>query len=143
MNIEENIKVVDAIDRAVNERDWETFDERHSPDVLAYSPLTEKPTKDIETHREAVKGLTVSFPDFHIETERCFGQGEWLCAEFVVTGTHRAPLKTDGGQVIPPTNKKLRLQLVSTMRIRGGKIVEEHTYYDRLTMQAQLGIEPR
>ena len=143
MNVEDNIKVIDAVDRAVNTRDWKAFDEKHSQNVLAYSPLTEEPTKGIEEHREAVRGLTISFPDFHIKTERCFGQGEWLCTEFIITGTHKAPLKSDGGQVIPPTNKKLRLPLISIMKIKDGKIVEERTYYDRLTMLAQLGIQPR
>ncbi len=143
MNVEDNIKVMDAIERAVNERDWKTFDEHHVPSVVAYSPLTSEPTKDIETHREAVKRMSVAFPDFHMKTLRSFGQGDWVCTEFLMTGTHKRPLETEDGQVIPPTNKKLSLPLISSIKLKDEKIVEERTYYDRLTLMSQLGIRPK
>jgi ketosteroid isomerase-like protein len=59
-----------------------------------------------------------------------------------MTGTHKGPLKSTSGKTIPPTNKQFRIDLAITLRFEGGKIAEEHIYYDRLGMLTQLGVSP-
>lgn len=142
MSVEENLKAISDVDRAFNEADWGAFDNRHAEDVLAYSPLTPEPTKGIDPHRESVKGLLSAFPDLKMKQEFSFGQGDWVCAAYSIQGTHGGPLQGPGGQRIPPTNKPIKLSFCSALKLENGKIVEEHVYWDRMSMLAQLGVQP-
>jgi steroid delta-isomerase-like uncharacterized protein len=143
MNVEENISVVKTVDKYFKERDWDGFDGRHSPDVISYSPLRPEPTKGRDEHREAMKRLLGTFPDFSLHNERAYGQGEWVTAEYTLTGTQQGPLPGPGGQEIPPTNKSIRVPVIASIRFNeDGLIAEEHIYFDRATMLAQLGVLP-
>ena len=140
MDLKEDLRVIERVDKALNEQDWKTFDECHAPSVISYSPMTEEPTRDIEAHREAVKEIFTPFPDFRMTKIRSFGQGDWLCFEYTMTGTHTGPFKTGDGQVIPPTNKRISVPISLVAKIKDGKIAEEHIYYDRLAMLSQIGV---
>ncbi len=141
MSIEENIKILDEAQQAVEARDWDRFDAVHDESVTTYSPLSPEPTKGIAAHREGMQGILKSFPDFVMERDQVFGSGEWICEVSTVKGTHKGPLKGPTGEEIPPTNKPLQFQTCSVMKIVNGKITEEHSYYDLLGMMAQLGLE--
>ncbi len=142
MSVEENLKVIQTVDEAFNKRDWKAFNERHTEDVISYSPMTPEPTKGITDHREAVQGIQSAFPDFKMTREQSFGQGDWIFASYTLTGTHKGPLPGPGGKPIPPTNKTVRIPLGTAFRFENGKIAEEHIYFDRLAMLGQLGINP-
>ena len=141
MSVEENLRVIETVDKYVRAGDWDGFDERHSEDVVSYSQFTPEPTKGIVPHREALQRLQATFPDFELHTVRTFGQGEWVAAEYTMTGTHEGPLAVPGGQDIPPTHKSVSIPVSTQVRFVDGKIVEEHIYFDRATMLAQLGVE--
>ncbi len=141
MSVEENIKVLDEAQQAVEARDWDRFDALHDESVTTYSPLSLEPTKGIAAHREGMQGILKSFPDFVMERDQVFGSGDWVCEVSTVKGTHKGPLKGPTGEEIPPTNKPLQFQTCSVMKIVNGKITEEHSYYDLLGMMAQLGLE--
>jgi steroid delta-isomerase-like uncharacterized protein len=140
MKVEENLKVIESVDEAFNNRDWAAFSERHTENVVSHSPTHAEPTKGIKAHRESLQGLLDAFPDFQMKRVRSFGQGDWVCATYMFTGTHKGPLKGPGGKTIPPTNKSIRIEFASALKFENGKIAEEHIYYDRLEMLAQLGI---
>lgn len=143
MELERNLKVVKEVSEAANRRDWAGFNAGHKDSVIVYSPTTPEPTKDIASHSEAVRGLLDAFPDFVMKVERSFGQGEWICAEFTLIGTHKGPLKGTNGQTIPPTNKPIRLPMCSMIRFEDGKMAEERTYFDRVSLMSQLGVLPK
>lgn len=107
-----------------------------------YSPQTPEPTKGIAPHRESMQGLLTAFPDMQMTEEQSFGQGDWMCVTWTATGTHTGPLAGPGGQTIPPTGKPVRLDLCGVAKVEGGKITEEHNYFDLLGMMAQLGLAP-
>ncbi len=142
MSVEENLRIISDVDRAFNEGDWGAFNDRHADDVLAYSPITPEPTKGIDPHREAMKGLLGAFPDMEILQELSFGQGDWVCAVYSMQGTHTGTLQGPGGQLIPPTDKPIEMSFCTALKLENGKIVEEHVYWDRMSMLAQLGIQP-
>lgn len=142
MNVEENLKVIESVDEAFNKRDWDAFSERHTETVISYSPTNVEPTKGIKAHRDTVKGLLKAFPDYKMKRVRSFGQGDWVCATYMLTGTHKGPLELAGGKIIPPTNKQVQIEFASALKFENGKIAEEHIYYDRLDMLVQLGIAP-
>jgi predicted ester cyclase len=142
MSVEENLKIIESADEAFNNKDWDAFNDRHTESVISYSPMTPEPTTGIDSHRKSVKTLLSAFPDFHMNRELSFGQGDWVCSTYTLTGTHKGPLQGPSGKTVPPTNKPVRIPFVAAVRFEGGKIAEEHIYFDRLTMLAQLGVAP-
>ncbi len=143
MAAEENLRIAEQVNDAANRRDWEGFSAGHTESVLVYSPMTPEPTKDVKAHTESVKGLLSAFPDFSMKLERKFGQGDWVCAEFLMTGTHKGPLRGPNGDMILATNKPVRLSICSIIRFKDGKMAEEHTYFDRVSLMNQLGVLPK
>jgi ketosteroid isomerase-like protein len=74
-----------------------------------------------------------AFPDLSGEPLNVFGSGEWFAAEFRVTGTHTGPLEVEPGEVIPPTGRKLDLNVCWIGRVApDGRCSEDHSYYDTL-----------
>jgi predicted ester cyclase len=142
MSVEENLKVFDELNEIVKKRDWETFGTHHTEDVITYSPMRPEPTRGIPAHTEAIKGIFDAFPDVEMKTDKLFGHDEWVFASFTFTGTHKGPLPGPGGKTIPPTNKKVKIPIANAIRFVNGKIAEEHTYLDRLSMFEQLGLNP-
>jgi steroid delta-isomerase-like uncharacterized protein len=142
MSLEKNLKVFEDLDEIVKKRDWEAFSAFHTKDVISYSPMRPEPTKGVEAHKEAIKGLFEAFPDMELKREKSFGEGDWVFASYTVTGTHKGSLPGPGGKTISPTNKKIEFPLGTATRFENGKIAEEHNYFDRLTMLAQLGVNP-
>ncbi len=142
MSVEENLRMIRTGIDALNARDWEGFDQMHAESVVVYSPQTAEPTKGISAHRDAMQGLLTAFPDLRFKEERSFGQGDGVCTMWTGTGTHTGPLKGPGGQTIPATNKPVRISICSVAKMEGGKLTEEHNYFDMLGMMAQLGVAP-
>ncbi len=142
MGVEETIRVVRATDEAFNERDWEAFDRLHAQSVIVYSPFSPEPTKGREAHRKEVEGMFATFPDMHVKEERTFGERDWVCSEYTVTGTHKGPMSGPGGQMIPATNKAFRLRLCSVVKVEGGEVTEERAYLDLMSLMGQLGLVP-
>jgi predicted ester cyclase len=142
MGVKENIKISELIDKAVEKRDWNAFSKYHTDSVVSYSPFTAQPAKGIEAHRKSVESFMNAFPDFRMEGGLTFGDGDWLCMTFTFTGTHTGPMTAPDGKTIPPTNKPVRMEIATVGRFEDGKLAEEHTYFDRLSMLAQLGIKP-
>ncbi len=83
-----------------------------------------------------------AFPDFKVTTNRIFGEGEWACLEFVFSGTHKGPYPSPSGRAIPPSGRPLRSSECEVFRVKGGKIVEIHAYWDELGYLQQLGAAP-
>lgn len=142
MSLEENLKVFEDLDEVVRKRDWEAFGAHHTEDVISYSPMRPEPTKGVEAHKKAVQGLYTAFPDMEMKRDKSFGEGEWIFASYTLTGTHKGPLPGPGGKDLPPTNKSVKVPMGTATRFENGRIAEEHIYFDRLTMLAQLGITP-
>lgn len=87
-----------------------------------------------------IGAFTTAFPDLHSEKVRSFGRGEWVCGEFVITGTHKGSLQGPGGKTVPAAGKVVQFPLCIASKFEGGEIVEYHGYFDRLGFLAQLGL---
>ena len=142
MSVEENLQVNAAIIEAVNAQDWDRYVGLHAESVVSYGPESPEPRKGREALRESIQAYVTAFPDLRFEEVRTFGQGDWVCAEWVATGTHTGPLMGPGGETIPATNKTARVSGSSVLKVEGGKVTEIHGYYDLLGMMAQLGLAP-
>ncbi len=140
MSVEENMRVVDAKDEAINARDWDRFDEIFAESSVYTTSDMPEALKGVEAIRQRFMGLVNAFPDGKVEKERSFGQGDSVFLGAYWLGTHDGPLPGPGGQVIPATGKTVRVPLGIMFEVEGGKITETREYWDVLGMLTQLGV---
>jgi predicted ester cyclase len=76
-----------------------------------------------------------AFPDLHVTVENMIAEGDTVVAFKTLTGTHRG---THLG--VPPTDKRVRYQIVSIYRIKNGKIAGYWGIQDELSLRRQLGV---
>jgi ketosteroid isomerase-like protein len=61
--------------------------------------------------------------------------------QITFTGTHTDTLSGPEGD-ISATNRPVTGRASQLFRVEGGKIVEEHLYYDQVQLLTQLGLMP-
>lgn len=143
MGEDDALKVIEAVEKAMNARDFEAFANLHAEDVSLHAPDTPEPIRGRDAVKEWYGGFVNGFPDMDVKTERLFAQGEWVCGEYSITGTHTEPLPGPGGSdPIPPTNKPIQLASATVYRVQGGKVTEVTEYFDQLGFMMQLGLAP-
>lgn len=142
MTQHDSIAVIDRLEQVQLAQQWEQFADLHSESVVLFAPDRDTPRKGRTELVEFYKAFFDAFPDMNAKRERAFAQGEWVCVEYTVTGTHTQPLANPMGEPIPPTNKKVHVRNCSVYRVHGGKVVEAHEYFDQLGLLAQLGLVP-
>jgi ketosteroid isomerase-like protein len=78
-------------------------------------------------------------PDARAVIERIFEAGDAVIVEGRFVGTFTGPLASPEGDA-EPNGAKVDLRFADVSRIRSGKIVSYHTYYDQLRLLTQLGL---
>lgn len=128
MSVEENLQKINAAYEAFNAQDWDGYFGVYAESVVFWGPESPEPIKGRAALREVSEGYLTAFPDIHAKAERSFGQGDWVCVEYTLTGTQRGPLTGPGGETIPATNESMRIQGIGVYKFEGGEITEEHDY---------------
>jgi len=131
--------------RQVATRFYESFD---GGDIdAALSPFSDElETSDpgmgtvygLQPFREYLEALKGAVPDARAILERVYEAGDTVIVEGRFVGTHTGTLVTPDGE-IGPTGGNVDLRFADVSRVRDGKIVSYHTYYDQLGLLAQLG----
>jgi hypothetical protein len=62
----QNMELMQTLDDAWNNQDWDTFDKRHKHDTVVRWPA-QAPTHGIERHREEGVQMFKTFPDNRVE----------------------------------------------------------------------------
>lgn len=81
-----------------------------------------------------------AFPGIRGDIENLIASGDQVAYETTWKGVHTAPLATPDGQTIPPTGNSVTLPACLVVRVADDKIVEQHHYFDLVTMLSQLGL---
>jgi steroid delta-isomerase-like uncharacterized protein len=92
-------------------------------------------------YRQFLLGWAEAFPDSRTEITNLYIGEDHAIIEFIGRGTHTAPLHTPTGD-IPATGRKVEFRLCDVRRIKNGKFVSLHQYYDALGFMQQLGLIP-
>ncbi len=142
MSAKDNVRVIDRLLEAYNVRNWDRIEDLHAESVVDWSPDRPEPRKGRAAIRELFVNYATAFPDSQIRKEQTFGEEDWVCGEFMFTGTHKGPLPGPGGQMVPATNRPLRLPYVVLFKLQGGEITERREYFDLHGMMVQLGLAP-
>jgi steroid delta-isomerase-like uncharacterized protein len=93
---------------------------------------------DRDRFRQSVQMYRAAFPDLNIKVDDLVAASEKVLVRWTARGTHR-------GQFLgkSPTNKKVEVDGISVLTFRNGKIVEDYTQWDVLSLLQELGITPQ
>ena len=99
------------------------------------------PVPCIPANREGLKmqlGIYhQAFPNLGVEVEETVVDGDKIVVRYTIRGTH-------GGELmgIPATGKTCQIAGISMIRLANGKVVEEFSLADMMTLFQQLGLAP-
>lgn len=71
-----------------------------------------------------------------------FGEGDWTVTLAQVSGTQDGPLPSLQGTLLPPTNNKVNMDLMTIARWNNGWMMEEYLWSDNPLMYRQMGVLP-
>jgi steroid delta-isomerase-like uncharacterized protein len=91
----------------------------------------------LEEDQAALKGWHQAFPDLAIVPEKLIADGDLIAVYWIARGTN-----TGTGNGLPATGKKAEQAGITIWRIVNGKIKEEWSAFDQLSMMQQLGLLP-
>jgi steroid delta-isomerase-like uncharacterized protein len=91
----------------------------------------------LEEDQAALKGWHQAFPDVAIVPEKLIAEDDLVTIYWIASGTN-----TGTGNGLPATGKKAELPGITIWRIVDGKIKEEWSAFDQLSMMQQLGLLP-
>ena len=91
----------------------------------------------LEEDQAALKGWHQAFSDITIVPEKLIAEGDLVAIYWIARGTN-----TGTGNGLPATGKKAELAGITIWRIVDGKIKEEWSAFDQLSMMRQLGLLP-
>jgi len=91
----------------------------------------------LEEDQAALKGWHQAFSDISIVPEKLIAEGDLVTVYWIARGTN-----TGTGNGLPATGKKAELAGITIWRIVDGKIKEEWSAFDQLSLMQQLGLLP-
>ena len=91
---------------------------------------------------QTVLGWREAFPDAQGTIQNIFASGDRAVAEILWQGTHSGDLMGPTG-TISATGKRIQVPATMVVTTEGGKIKENHHYFDMMTLLQQIGAVPQ
>src|SRR2546428_10749398 len=88
MSVEENLKVVEAAMKALNDHDLDRFESLHLNSVIQRDPQHPEGIKGPKAIRAGLEPVLKAFPDIRLAAERQVGAGGWITQLSTITRTH-------------------------------------------------------
>lgn len=88
----------------------------------------------VRTHLEAIR---TTLPDFTMQIEDIFAEGDYVITRVAGRGTHLGEWMS-----IEPTGREVRMKGINIDRIENGRIVEHWGEADTVGMLIQMGVAP-
>ena len=129
-------------DNAFNNRDFETVDTVHDPDMIAYIPGSPEPIYGSKDHSAAMQAFLRIFPDMHVNLPYPiqFGSGDWITVITNATGTFTGEMAMPDGTVVPPTGKSFDVEFGQTTRWAGDQLIVISAFWDAALQRQQIGL---
>ena len=129
-----NLDAVKAVFSAIEKKSEKDFLAALADDVEIDGFIHLQTVKDKEEGKKFLKAVTTAFPDVKIEVKNAWAIGDYVLAEYTVTGTHKGQL----GE-IKPTNRKVSFSAADITKVKGGKLARAWTYSNGIELMTQLG----
>ena len=138
MSAEENKALVRRfVDEVQSAGNIDAIDELCSPEFVNHIAPSGMPP-----NREGVKQVTAmfrqAFPDSYFTVEDMIAEGDKVATHKTFHGTHEGEFMG-----MPPTGRRVSMELIDIVRISEGRVVEHWSMGDNLGMMQQLGVIPR
>jgi predicted ester cyclase len=139
-DVARNIEVVERLERAYNERDYDTVRACVAADFVPHTPGSEGMPPGVEGAIAANEGGFSSFSDKRTEILEIFGDGDRVVSHVRMTGTNDGDIAFGG---ISSTGKPIDIDWIQISRHReDGTILETWAQMDTPKMMVQLGAMP-
>ena len=122
------------VDEFLNKADWSVADEIFAEDYVCHGPHLPE-VHGPEAMKEFHMALRASVPDVRFAVIDLLAEGDKVAMHWQETGTMMGEWMG-----IAPTGKSYRVTGIDTLRLAGGKIVEEHAEIDFLGFLEQIGV---
>ena len=132
---EEEAKVIlDRFMETTNNADTALAAEILHPDCVLRYPILPEPIKGIEGYKNFIKNTANMFSEFKATIEEVNVKGDKIWCRYTMTGINTGSLGN-----IPATGKKFQITGMAITRIKDGKIIDDETYWNVLSLYQQLG----
>jgi predicted ester cyclase len=139
MSEEENKQIALSLFEALNARDLSLWSKHLAEDYTAEHPGVSVPLNKTWSVGYNQRFVT-AFPDIHFEVLHVLAEVDHVLIHWTGSGTHTERLATLTGETIPPSRRRVRVWGTELSELRDGKIVRQWSYWDQLSLLAQLGI---
>ena len=120
-----------------HKRNVNIVDELHAPDYLGHISNSPVPIRGREALKHLVSALLAAFDDIRVTSHFLIVEGEMVAVYDSIRLKH-----TGVFQGTPPTGKEATFSSIDIYRIVEGKIVEQWTESNTLSLLQQLGLIP-
>ena len=134
MSVEENKEMVRRLIETTDET-FSEWDELVTEDFVTHS--ADGMNVGLEDIKKSSMYLLSAFPDIHMTIEDMVAEGDKVAVRLTSQGTHKGQFFN-----IAPTGKKHVIVWFSIFRIEEGRIAEEWSLIDWLSLYQQLGALP-
>jgi predicted ester cyclase len=123
--LEEKNKVLikSFIDEVFNKQNLAAIDEYHAAN------LTNGSGKTSQSFKKSLTALFSGFPDLHVNIEHILAENDFVLVFLNFTSMHKGQF-----EVMPPTNRPVKIRSADLYRIENAKIVEHWDVVDRLDL---------
>jgi steroid delta-isomerase-like uncharacterized protein len=137
MSLEENKALVRRfIEEVQSQHKLMVVDEIMDPNMIEhYGPPST--LNSVEAFKQFFAGFIAAFPDVKAVIHKQVAEGDTVVTHKTFHGTHKGEFRG-----IPPTGKKVAIELIDIFRISGGKLMEHWAVVDWMSVMQQLGISP-
>lgn len=137
MSLEQNKELIRrSVAEFYNRENVGTVDELYATDYVGHDPAGFK-AGGVDHLKKFMKGIYASFPDFQLDIDDLIAEGDKVVKRWTVRCTHQGEFMG-----VPPTGKAITFSGTDTYRIAGGKLAENWSTGDWLSMLQQLDIVP-
>jgi steroid delta-isomerase-like uncharacterized protein len=123
-----------AFDEILSRGRYELAEQLYAKDFINHGLHS---NASLEEDQTALKGWHAAFPDVVVIPEKLIAEDDLVTIYWIARGTN-----TGTGNGLPATGKKAELAGITIWRIVDGKIKEEWSAFDQLSMMKQLGLLP-
>jgi len=116
-----------CIDRC-NAHDFDGLGEFVTEDVRA-----NEESLGLERYIQGLADVAAAFPDYHWRLDHLLAEGDWICARFTDSGTHRGTFLG-----VAPTGRSVSTFELAVYRLVDGKIAEVWVTVDNRAIIRQL-----
>ena len=129
--------LVDLLLQVWNSGSAEAVTRLYAENAERRDPNSSTPQRGAQEILDFVTEVRTGFPDFRLQIRQRLVEGNHIATEWTCVGTHRGVF-----QGIPPSGNRVEIDGMTLGRVENGKIIEEHAYFDRLSLLQQLGVAP-